>query len=80
MTGNLTSHRGRLLGMDQVGRMQILTAEIPTAELNRYSTELQSMTGGEGTFTLEFSRYEVVPSHLQAQIVSQRQAERQKEQ
>jgi len=79
VTGNLTGHRGRILGMDQVGGMQVLTAEIPMAELGRYSTELQSMTGGEGTFTLELSHYEIVPPHVQTQIVARREAERQKE-
>ena len=76
VTGNLTGHRGRILGMDQVGRMQVLTAEIPMAEVRRYSTELQSMTGGEGTFTLEFSHYEMVPAHVQEQIVAQRKAQK----
>ena len=70
VTGNLTGHRARILGMDQVGRLQSISAEIPMAEVQRYSTELKSMTGGEGNFTLEFSHYEVVPAHLQSEIVA----------
>jgi len=79
VTGNLTGHRGRILGMDQVARMQILIAEIPMAEIRRYSTELQSMTGGEGTFTMEFSHYEAVPPHVQEQIIAQRKARKEQD-
>jgi elongation factor G len=72
VTGNLTGHRGRILGMDQVGTMQVVKAEIPMAEVSRYSTELKSMTGGEGSFTLEFSHYAPVPAHVQQEIVAAR--------
>ncbi len=73
VTGNLTGHRGRIQGMDQQGQMQVIEAEIPMAEVMRYSAELKSMTGGEGTFTLEFDRYEVVPPHIQEEIVARHQ-------
>jgi len=73
VTGNLTGHRGRILGMDQVGQMQVISAEIPMAEVQRYSAELKSMTGGEGSFTLEFSHYAAVPGQLQQEIVASRQ-------
>ena len=79
VTGNLSGHRGRILGIGQVGRMQVLSAEIPMAEVRTYSAELQSMTGGEGTFTMEFSHYEVVPPHIQTQIVAQRKAEKEQQ-
>jgi elongation factor G len=72
ITGNLTAHRGRIVGMDQIGTMQILKAEIPMAEIRGYSAELQSMTGGEGTFTVELAGYEPVPAYLQEQIIAQR--------
>jgi elongation factor G len=77
VTANLSGHRGRIQGMDQTGRMQTLMAEIPMAEVRGYSAELQSMTGGEGTFTMEFSHYEPVPAHLQEQVVARAQAEKQ---
>ncbi|MHC4592644.1 MAG: translation factor GTPase family protein [Planctomycetota bacterium] len=76
VTGNLTGHRGRILGMDQVGTMQVIRAEIPMAEIARYSTELKSMTGGEGSFSLELSHYEVVPPQIQQEIVVRRQKKR----
>jgi elongation factor G len=73
VTGNLTGHRGRILGMDQVGTLQVVKAEIPRAEVTRYSTELKSMTGGEGSFTLEFSHYAVVPANIQQDIIARHQ-------
>jgi len=79
VTGNLTGHRGRILGMDQVGPLQVLKAEIPMAEVTRYSTELKSMTGGEGSFTLEFSRYEPVPPHIQEEIIARRKQQKEEE-
>ena len=56
--------------------MQVIRAEIPMAEVTRYSTELKSMTGGEGSFTLEFLRYEVVPPQIQQEIVARRQKQK----
>jgi len=79
VTGNLSGHRARILGMDQIGPMQVLRAEIPMAEVTRYGTELKSMTGGEGSFTLEFSRYEAVPPHIQQEIVARRQRKKEEE-
>jgi len=79
VTGSLTGRRGRIQGMDQVGRSQVLIAEMPMAEVRHFSTELQSVTGGEGTFTLEFSHYEAVPTHVQQRIIEQRKAARQQE-
>ncbi len=70
VTGNLTGHRGRILGMDQIGPLQVIKAEIPMAEVARYNAELKSMTGGEGSFSLEFSHYDVVPTHIQQEIVA----------
>lgn len=76
VTGNLSGHRGRILGMDQIGTMQIIRAEIPMAEVTRYSTELKSMTGGEGSFTLQFSHYAIVPQHIQQEIVARQRKQK----
>jgi len=73
VSGNLSSHRARIQGMEQVRGMQVLKAEIPMAEVARYGTELKSITSGEGSFTLELSHYEPVPAHVQQEIVSRRQ-------
>ncbi len=69
VTANLAGHRAQIEGMDQEGQLQTLNAQIPQSEISTYSAELQSMTGGEGSFTLEFSHYDQVPSHLQQQII-----------
>ncbi len=79
VTGNLTGHRGRIQGMDQDGQMLIIRAQIPLAEVMRYGTELKSMTGGEGTFTLEISHYEVVPAYVQEEIVARRAKEKEQQ-
>jgi elongation factor G len=70
ITGDLNSRRGRIQGMDSIGNDQIIKATVPLAEVMTYSTELRSMTGGESSYTMEFSHYDVVPSHMEAKIPS----------
>jgi len=70
VTGDLNGKRGRILGMDQVGDMQVIKAQVPSAELSRYSTDLRSLTGGRGSFSVEFSHYEEVPARLAQDIVA----------
>jgi len=69
-TGDLNSRRARIFGMDSSAGMQIIRAEVPLAEVKNYATELRSMTGGAASYTMEFSRYEVVPARLAEQVVS----------
>jgi len=69
ITGDLNSRRGRILGMSPEGGYQVVKAQVPMAELLKYSNELRSMTGGAGEFSMEFDRYEEVPSQLAAKIV-----------
>ena len=75
VTANLSGHRGRIQGMDHGDQMEVIEAEIPMAEVSRYSTELKSITGGEGTFSLEFSHYAVMPTHVQQQVMEQRKSQ-----
>jgi elongation factor G len=70
ITGDVNGRRGRIMGMDSIGDMQIIRAQVPLGEVSNYSTELKSLTGGEGSFTLEFSHYDAVPSHAAQQIVA----------
>ena len=70
ISGHLTSHRGRIQGMDAVGSMQIIRAEIPMAEITSYATELKSMTGGQGSYTIEFSHYDIVPANIVQDIIA----------
>jgi elongation factor G len=74
---DLNTRRAQVLGMDQVGDKTIVTALVPLAEMQRYVSDLRSITQGRGVFALEFSSYQQVPSHLTEQIVAaaQREAE-----
>jgi elongation factor G len=66
---DLNGRRGRLLGLDQAGGMQVISAQVPQAELFSYATELRSLTGGRGTFSSKLDHYEDVPAHLAEKIV-----------
>jgi len=67
--GDFNKKRGKILGMESQGRYQIVRALAPLAEMFKYSIDLRSMTGGRGTFTMEFDHYEEVPAHISAHIV-----------
>ncbi len=69
VVSDLNARRGRILGMDSVGGMQVVRAQVPLAELSTYSSELRSMTGGQGSYRLEASHYDAVPQRLAAEIV-----------
>ncbi|MBP5153904.1 MAG: elongation factor G [Lachnospiraceae bacterium] len=73
--GDMNKRRGRVLGMnpDHKG-YQIIEADVPTAELFGYNTDLRSMTGGMGSFSYEFSRYEQAPSDIQQKEIAERAA------
>ncbi|MBW1991804.1 MAG: elongation factor G [Deltaproteobacteria bacterium] len=77
--GDLNGRRGRVLGMEARGKIQAITAHVPMSEVLMYAPDLISMTGGRGSFDMEFSHYEEVPPHLAEKIIAQAQAERGKE-
>jgi len=72
---DLNGRRGRLLGMDTDGGMQVISAHVPQAELFSYATELRSITGGRGTFSATLDHYEDVPSHLAERIIQEHRKE-----
>ena len=72
--GDLNSKRGRVLGMDADGRSRVLSAEVPMAEMQRYSVDLRSMTGGRGSFEIRFSHYEPAPPHEVQKVVAAAQS------
>ena len=74
--GDLNSRRGRVLGMDTEGDKQIINALVPMSEMLRYAPDLGSMTGGRGTFTMEFEQYDEVPPDLSKKIIEQVNAEK----
>ncbi len=79
INGDLNHKRGRILGMDTEDGMQVITAEVPQAELFRYAAELRSITGGQGSFEMNFCRYDVVPSNVAQKIIAAAAADRKKE-
>jgi len=62
-------------GMDTQRGRSVVTAQVPMAEMQRYTTDLRSLTGGRGVFTMEFSHYEVVPAHIAQEVIAARQKE-----
>ncbi|MGD9146327.1 MAG: elongation factor G [Anaerolineae bacterium] len=74
---DLNTRRAQVLGMDQVGDNSVVTALVPLAEMQRYVSDLRSITQGRGVFGLEYVNYQQVPTHLAEQIIaaSQREAE-----
>ncbi len=70
VTGDISSRRGRVSGMESLGDLQVVRAEVPLAEIQQYSAFLQSVTGGEGSYSIEFLRYEVLPQHLMQAVVA----------
>lgn len=74
ITGDLNRRRARVQGMDAEGDFQTLRAQIPLAELNEYSNTLGAMTGGQGTYEVEISHYEVAPGNVQQKIIEDSKA------
>ncbi|HEX5926063.1 MAG TPA: elongation factor G, partial [Baekduia sp.] len=72
--GDLNSRRGRPQGMEPMNAshppMTEVKAEVPMAEMLTYAPDLRSLTGGQGDYTMEFARYEEVPSHLAAKVIA----------
>jgi len=73
--GDLNSRRGRVLGMDSEGKYQVINAHVPMAEILTYAPDLNSMTGGRGTFTREFSHYDEVPGDIAKKVLEKIVAE-----
>src|SRR5688572_27767813 len=70
ITGDLNKRRGRIHGMDSRGSLQVIEALAPLAEIANYSTELRSITGGEGSFSMAHDHYDAVPPHIAEGIIS----------
>ena len=75
ISGDLNQKRGRILGMDIDEGLQVVKAEVPIAELSRYATELRSITQGNGSFEMEFDRYDTVPSNVAKEIIEKHKKE-----
>jgi len=79
VSGDLSTKRGRMSGMEQVRGNTIITAQAPLAEVQRYATDLRSITQGRGIYTMQLSHYEPVPSHIADEIIAQAQREKEEE-
>ncbi len=73
--GDLNGRRGQVMGVEQVGKRQVIQASVPLAEMLRYSIDLKSMTSARGTFTMEFANYEIVPEDVAQKIVAESKVE-----
>ena len=71
ISGDMPHKRGRVLGMEAEEGIQIIAAEAPLAELFKYAAELRSITGGQGSFTMDFDRYDIVPSNVAQKIIAE---------
>ena len=74
--GDLNTRRARVAGMDQNSGKSVITAEVPMAEVQRYVTDLRSITGGRGIFSMAFDRYEPVPPHIAQPIIAAHKKEK----
>ena len=77
--GDLSHRRGRPQGMDTVNGNQIITAQVPMAEMLEYALKLRAMTQGRSTFHMEFSHYEEVPRLVQDKLIAEYQKHKQEE-
>jgi len=72
IAGDLASKRGKVLGQDMLpGNYIVVKAQVPLAEVTQYNSQLKSVTGGRGSYSMTLSHYEIVPPNVQQQIVTQ---------
>ncbi|MEK6248942.1 MAG: elongation factor G, partial [Planctomycetales bacterium] len=79
VTGELTSRRGIIASTELSAETATILAEVPLAETFGYSTDLRSMTQGQGTFSMELARYRKVPTNIQEKILADKKAEKEKQ-
>lgn len=77
--GDLNTRRARVQGMDSEKGRSVVNAHVPLAEMLRYTTDLRSMTGGRGVFSMEEDHYDRVPAHIQQEIMEAREREKEEE-
>ena len=71
IAGDLASKRGRVIGQDMLaGNFIVIKAQVPLAEIKQYNSQLKSVTGGRGSYSMTLSHYELVPPNVQQQIVA----------
>ncbi|MBN3039622.1 MAG: elongation factor G, partial [Candidatus Omnitrophica bacterium] len=79
ITGDINSRRGRVLGMEVKGKNEAVKAQIPLSEMFKYASDLRSVTGGRGTYSMNFSNYEIVPQRIAQNVVEEAKKAKQQE-
>lgn len=69
VTGDINSRRGRVLGMEVKGKNEVVKAQIALVEMFKYASDLRSVTGGRGSYSMTFSHYEIVPARLAREVI-----------
>ena len=70
--GDINKRRGQIMGMgeSELPGLNLVEAEVPVSEMNKYATDLRSMSQGRGSFTFEFTRYETAPSAIAEKVIA----------
>ncbi len=76
ISGDLNARRGRIMGMDSKGKLQVVKAQVPLSEMFTYASDLRSLTGGRASYAMKFSRYEQVPQKIAQGIIAKTQAQK----
>jgi elongation factor G len=71
ITGDINSRRGKIMGMEVKGKNETVKAQVPLAEMFKYTSDLRSVTGGRGSYSMSFAHYEVVPSRIAQGIIEE---------
>ena len=79
VSGDVSSRRGKILGMEAEGRLQVIKCTIPLSEMGGYSSKLRSLTQGRGNYARRFSHYEEVPKEVEGKIISDYEKKRAEE-
>jgi elongation factor G len=80
ITGDLASKRGRVQGQEMLaGNFTVIKAQVPLAEVTQYNSQLKSVTGGQGSYSMSLSHYEIVPPNVQQQVIAQYAKKKQEE-
>jgi len=79
INGDINSRRGRVMGMDSKGRLEVIKAKIPLSEMFEYANDLKSMTGGRGSYAMKFGDYHEVPQKIATAVISQYKEQKQHE-
>ncbi len=74
INGDLNGRRGRIAGMEAIGETQVIKAQVPLKEVQTYAADLRSITQGEGSYSFEFSHYDIVPHKIQDDLVASHKA------